>query len=112
MGVFLSSPGPGPGPGPDLDPDYDAAVKWFVKAASQGNKQAFFNLGFCYANGRGIEKNPVMAYVCFFMSVASGDTEAVVARDEAEKKLSPAQVAEGKRLASEWREKHPKPDEE
>ena len=33
------------------------AVKWYQKAADQGNADAQYNLGFCYANGDGVRQN-------------------------------------------------------
>ena len=37
--------------------DYDTAVKWFRMAADQGHLEAQTNLGVCYKNGRGVEKD-------------------------------------------------------
>jgi TPR repeat protein len=41
--------------------DYAEAVKWFRKAADQNNPGAQGLLGFCYANGVGVPKDPVEA---------------------------------------------------
>ena len=42
-----------------IDPsaDYSEAVKWYRKAAEQGNKQAQYNLGVCYESGRGVPQD-------------------------------------------------------
>ena len=37
--------------------NYEEAVKWYRKAAEQGDADAQKNLGDCYADGDGVEKN-------------------------------------------------------
>ena len=37
------------------------AVKWYRKAAKQGNADAQFNLGWMYQDGRGVEQNDAEA---------------------------------------------------
>ena len=37
--------------------DYAEAVKWFRRAADQGNVQAQFSLGFMYEDGQGVQQN-------------------------------------------------------
>ena len=39
------------------DEDFKTAVKWFQKAADQGNADAQINLGFCYQEGQGVPQN-------------------------------------------------------
>ena len=41
--------------------DLQEAVKWYRKAAEQGYSAAQFNLGVCYDNGDGVDKNPSKA---------------------------------------------------
>mgnify|MGYP001409256796 CR=1 FL=1 len=36
--------------------DYRAAVKHYKLAAEDGNRNAMYNLGFCYVRGRGTEE--------------------------------------------------------
>ena len=36
---------------------YSYIVKWYQKAAEQGNADAQYNLGFCYSNGNGVEQS-------------------------------------------------------
>jgi tetratricopeptide (TPR) repeat protein len=45
--------------------DEAEAVKWYRKAAEQGNADAQFNLGLCYANGHGVGKDEVEAVKWF-----------------------------------------------
>jgi TPR repeat protein len=37
--------------------DHPEAVRWYRKAAEQGHATAQYNLGWCYENGRGVEKD-------------------------------------------------------
>ena len=50
------------------------AVKWFRKAAEQGDATAQYNLGCCYANGEGVAKDPAEAVKWFLMGAEQGDT--------------------------------------
>jgi hypothetical protein len=43
--------------GVGTDPDPAAAVTWYKLAAHHGVRAAQFNLGSCYADGRGVERN-------------------------------------------------------
>ena len=44
--------------GDGVSKDLAKAVKWFLKAAEQGDTIAQFQLGICYAKGIGVDKNP------------------------------------------------------
>ncbi len=41
----------------EIPKDYALAVTWYKKAAKQGNKSASFNVGLCYDQGYGVEKD-------------------------------------------------------
>ena len=43
--------------GQGVSQDYAEAVRWFRKAAEQGDAQAQFNLGLMYVNGKGVRQN-------------------------------------------------------
>jgi TPR repeat protein len=45
--------------GAGVEKDPEAAVKWFRKAAEQGNAEAQFNLGYCYCKGQGVAKDAI-----------------------------------------------------
>lgn len=79
------------------------AVEWYRKAAEQGYADAQYNLGVMYANGDGVPRDLVRAYVWFNLAAAQGDEDAQKSRDRAEAQLTPAQRAEGQRLASGWK---------
>ena len=52
------------------------AVKWYRKAAEQGNAKAQFNLGFCYEKGTGVAKDDVEAVKWYRKAAEQGQTNA------------------------------------
>ena len=48
------------------------AVKWFTKAAQQGNASAQFNLGLMYANGEGVVQDDVTAVKWYTKAAQQG----------------------------------------
>ncbi len=90
--------------------DYEEAVRWFRKAAEQGNAVAQNNLGVMYAAGRGVPQDYVQAHMWFNLAAARGSEAAGGIRDTLATQMTPAQLAKAQRLAREWREKHPSGD--
>jgi len=86
--------------------DIPEGVKWTRLAAEQGFAQAQNTLGLCYTKGRGVTKDNVEAYKWFNLAAAKGDERADDAKVNlaaAERFLTPEQVAEGQRLAREFK---------
>ena len=54
--------------------DYAEAVKWYRKAAEQGNAYAQFNLGNAYYNGNGVEQDYAEA-VKWYQKAAEQENE-------------------------------------
>jgi TPR repeat protein len=52
------------------------ALKWFRQAASNGNAQAEYNVGFMYSNGRGVRHNDEEAVRWFRQAARHGYEEA------------------------------------
>jgi TPR repeat protein len=52
--------------GQGVPQDYAEAVKWFRKAAEQGNAMAQYNLGIAYANGQGVSRDDTGVAPLFF----------------------------------------------
>ncbi|MDD5035939.1 MAG: tetratricopeptide repeat protein [Methylococcaceae bacterium] len=75
--------------------DKQAAV-WFLRAAEQGNQEAQHNLGLLYQEGRGVAQNAVEADKWFNIAGSTSQSEAI------ERKMNQEQIAEAKKLASEW----------
>ena len=89
--------------------DYVQAVAWYRKAADQGFADAQNDLGAMYDNGLGVPQDYVQAHLWFILAAAQGDTDAGKGRDETAKLMTPQQIADAQRLASEWLAAHPKP---
>jgi uncharacterized protein len=92
-----------PSDGLGVPQDYVEAVKWYRKAADQGNARAQFDLGIMHAEGRGVPQDYVSAHMWFTLSAAQGYEDAEKNRDIAARRMTPAQISEAERLAREWK---------
>ena len=109
--------------------DHAEAMKWYLKMAERGSvgqgsteipntprhdcqyffgNEAQFWLGHMYSKGQGAARDYVLAYMWFSLSAARGDEMSIKQRDIVARDMTPAQIAEGQKLAREWRAKHPK----
>jgi TPR repeat protein len=79
------------------------AVKWYRKAADQGHPIAQYDLGYAYEKGVGVLQDFVSAHMWLNLAAAGGQRSAADERDEVEKRMTPAQIAEAQKLASEWK---------
>jgi TPR repeat protein len=89
--------------------DYREAVKWYKKAAQQGNASAPYYLGFRYYKGEGVVQDYREAHKWWNIAAAQGDEDARKARDALAQKMSTDQIASAQRLASEWQARHSQP---
>ena len=91
--------------GEGVPQDYAEAVKWYRLAADQGLAVAQENLGFMYRDGQGVPQDDVETYAWF--SVAAGDRfpNAAKGRDLTASKLTPEQLSQGQKRATELLEK-------
>ena len=85
--------------------NYKEAVKWFQKAAEQGNVDAQVSLGARHAFGEGTPKNFIRAHMWFVIAASQGRPRG---RDKFKKFLSPSQLESARRLAREWMERRQK----
>jgi len=83
--------------------DYAEAMKWYRKAADQGYAPGQLKLGFMYYFGQALPQDYVQAHMWFNLAAAQGDSGAQKLRDLSAKKMTPAQIAEARRLAREWK---------
>jgi TPR repeat protein len=90
--------------GEGVPQNYAEAVKWYRLAAEQGNFVAQNQLGIMYANGNGVPQNYVEAYKWSALAAAKNAFFAE-ARDAVRRRMTPSQVAEGQKLAAEWKPK-------
>lgn len=79
------------------------AVTWYQKAASSGNAHAQQNLGVAYLRGEGVAADLVLAYAWSNLASSQGNTDAGTNRDTAAARMSPNEIAEAQRLASNWK---------
>jgi TPR repeat protein len=92
--------------GDGVPQDYEQAVAWFRKAAEQGDVWGQFDLGQMYRDGHGVPQDYVRAHM--WMNLAASHTDDVwfaQMRNGLAAKMTPAQIAEAERMASEWKPK-------
>ena len=85
--------------------DYAEAMKWFRLAADQGHAWAQDSLGVMYKNGNGVPQDDVEAYVWESVAAAGGYADAVKDRDIIAGELTPEQLSQGQKRATELFEK-------
>ena len=95
------------GTGEGVPQDYAEAVRWYRMAAEEGFILAQYNLGLMYAGGKGVTQNYVVAHMWFSVGASrwpagSYGNDAAHNRDILEASMTPAEMAEAKRLAREW----------
>jgi len=66
---------------------YDLALKWYLRAASQGHAKAQFALGYCYEFGEGIEQNQAEALFWYYAAYNNGDEMATERIKDLEEEL-------------------------
>ena len=77
------------------------AYKWYALAADQGHALAQSGLAAMYSS------NYVLSHMWYNLAAAQGDQHSAKARDDLEKSMTPAQIAEAQKLAREWQPKRP-----
>ena len=73
--------------------------------AEKRNASAQFSLGFMYEKGQGVPQDYVQAYMWFNLAAAQGTKGAAEWREHIAARMTPAQIAEAKKLANEWKPK-------
>ena len=76
-------------------------MKWYSRAADQAHLDSQFRLGSCHELGRGVAQDYVEAYKWYNLVGAFGHQRAVEARDKVIRLMSPWQITEGQKRASE-----------
>jgi uncharacterized protein len=89
---------------PGVPQDSALAALWYRKAADQGNALAQAHLGLMYEHGYGVPRDAVIARMWLNLAVSRAPSlsMAVKLRNEVAAKMTPAQIAEAKRLTEEW----------
>lgn len=90
--------------GTGVKQDYAEAGKWYRLAAAQGRAEAQHSLGTMYSFGHGVTQDDVRAHMWLNLAGASGDVGAVKDRDLVASVMTPHQIAEAQKMASECQE--------
>ncbi|MBZ0332066.1 sel1 repeat family protein [Halomonas sp. ANAO-440] len=90
--------------GKGMERDFEQAAQWYRRSAEQGNAAALNNLGHLHDQGHGVAQDRVLAYALYNLAASRGNEKGLSNRDQILSELTPAQVAQGQRMAAEWRE--------
>jgi TPR repeat protein len=86
--------------------DIPEGIAWTRKAAEQGYPPAENSLGMCYAKGKGVAQDYLEAYKWFNLAASQGgeiNAEAKINLSMAERAMTPEQIAQGQKLAREFK---------
>ena len=87
--------------------DYGESVRWYRKAAGQGDAKSQNNLGLTYWIGRGVLHDAVQAYLWTNLAATGamwdGREKSAKLRDEIARGMTPSQIEEAQRLARQWK---------
>jgi TPR repeat protein len=82
--------------------DLSEAAKWIRKAADQGHKGAFSEMGSLYWEGLGVPGNDVLAYMWWEIGATRGDEKSAKLCDMAARKMTPDKIEKAKKMAQDW----------
>ena len=102
LGVLYSN-------GDGVPKDHVEAATWYRKAADQGLAISQYALAWMYANGDGVPTNNIQAYLWWNLAAAQGFMGAKEHRSAIEKMMTPAQIAEARKLSRERKPKRQNP---
>jgi TPR repeat protein len=90
-----------------LPKDFAQAEHWYREAAAQGEPFAQASLGIMFNFGKGVRQDYVQAYMWYEIAIShstEGDRDTIVEmRDNIAQQMSAEQIAEGRRLARQWK---------
>jgi TPR repeat protein len=89
--------------------DHSNALKWYRLAADQSLAMAHNNVGLMYEEGRGVQQDYAEAHMRYSLAISLSNLNpgtAIQNLNNLIKKMTPAQTAQAKRLAREWRKEH------
>jgi len=95
--------------GEGVEQDFKEAIKWYQKAADQGEANAQYSLGVIYGMSKGVEQNYVTAYAWASIAATNGNNIAPEFKSQfLETKMTPAQITQAEELVKEMVKKNPK----
>ncbi len=96
--------------GQGVPPDFAEAARWYREAAEQGMADSQMNLALMYYHGQGVPRDYVLAHMWLDLAASQYPAsarekmaDAIHYRELVDSLMTPAQVAEAKRLAKEWK---------
>lgn len=91
--------------GMGVEQDDRRAADWYRKAAESGDRRAQYNASVMYYKGQGVARDRAEAAKWWTLAMRDGGEFAQSIRpsvESAQGKLTPEEIAEGKRRAAEW----------
>jgi len=82
--------------------DYSSASSEFKNLAAQNDSDAQYMLGYMYAVGKGVLQDHIEAHKWFNIAASHGNSEAVKARKEVERKMTREQISLAQAKARNW----------
>jgi TPR repeat protein len=73
--------------------NYAEALQWVRKAAARGSEKARLGLGLAYRDGKWVERDYAQAYHWLDLAALQGNTNAIAARDDLFRRMTPEQRA-------------------
>jgi TPR repeat protein len=83
--------------------DESEAVKWFQKAAAQGNPHAEYQLGTIYYAGEMAKKDYPTAFKWLSLAAAQGFKDSAQMLEKLKSDMTSAEITEGQRLLREFK---------
>ena len=94
--------------GRGVNHDEAEALKWYLRAAEQGESLAQFNVGMRYYEGHAVPPDQVEAYFWLNLAADQGVADAVKIRDGLKRTMTSEQLAQARRRAEAFAKRLPK----
>jgi len=94
--------------GSGVDQSLEDSFYWYLRSAENGYPLAQFETGLLYAKGRGVPVDKIQAFKWLSIAASYGDPEAMAARQELVKGISPADRVSATLMAREWESRREK----
>lgn len=85
--------------------NYNVAYHWLLRSAECGFPTSMNLVGVFLRDGRGVDKNIIEAHKWFNLAVAHGYLGAKAHRDNLASQMTPQEISQAQKLASEWKPK-------
>ncbi len=83
--------------------DYAASFAESLPLARAGDREAQFMLGYLYARGEGVRRDPVAAYFWYALAARQGDEFSARALESLARRMSAAQIAAARARLRAWK---------